>query len=74
MSLDGVPIERLSGAALARRRAYLPQNPRCEWPISVARLVALGWTPTLPALGGFTAQDDHKIARALADGDLLATP
>lgn len=31
--------------ALARRLAYLPQNPRCEWPIAVERLAALGLTP-----------------------------
>ena len=30
--------------ALARARAYLPQSPRAEWPISVERLVALGLT------------------------------
>src|SRR5689334_24722410 len=30
---------------LAARRAYLPQNPHLEWPISVERLVALGLTP-----------------------------
>jgi iron complex transport system ATP-binding protein len=69
--LDGVSIHALSGMKLARRRAYLPQNPRCEWPISVERLVALGLTPTLPALGGLPASFGPKITLALQACDLL---
>jgi iron complex transport system ATP-binding protein len=69
--LDGVSIRTLSGMRLAHRRAYLPQNPRCEWPISVERLVALGLTPTLPALGGLPASFGPKITQALQACDLL---
>jgi iron complex transport system ATP-binding protein len=69
--LDGVSIHTLSGMKLARRRAYLPQNPRCEWPISVERLVALGLTPTLPALGGLPASFGARITLALQACDLL---
>jgi iron complex transport system ATP-binding protein len=69
--LEGVSIRALSGMELARRRAYLPQNPRCEWPISVERLVALGLTPTLPALGGLPASFAPKINQALQACDLL---
>src|ERR1700679_2918243 len=69
--LDQVSIWDLSGPELARRRAYLPQNPRCEWPISVERLVALGLTPTLPALGGLPASFGPKITQALQACDLL---
>lgn len=69
--LDGVSIHALSGMKLARRRAYLPQNPRCEWPISVERLVALGLTPTLPALGGLPASFGPRITLALQACDLL---
>jgi len=69
--LDGVSIHALSGMKLARRRAYLPQNPRCEWPISVERLVALGLTPTLPALGGLPASFGARITLALQACDLL---
>jgi iron complex transport system ATP-binding protein len=69
--LDGVPIRALTGMRLAHRRAYLPQNPRCEWPISVERLVALGLTPTLPALGGLPASFGPKITQALQACDLL---
>jgi hypothetical protein len=46
---------------LARRRAYLPQNPLCEWPLSVERLVALGLTPQLPALGALPAEFEPAI-------------
>ncbi|HEY2465482.1 MAG TPA: ABC transporter ATP-binding protein [Steroidobacteraceae bacterium] len=69
--LDGVSIRALSGMQLAQRRAYLPQNPRCEWPLSVERLVALGLTPILPALGGLPASFAPKITRALQACDLL---
>jgi iron complex transport system ATP-binding protein len=71
VTLDGVSIHALSGMKLARRRAYLPQNPRCEWPISVERLVALGLTPTLPAFGGLPANFGPKITLALQACDLL---
>jgi iron complex transport system ATP-binding protein len=66
------PLSQFEGSALARLRAYLPQNPRCEWPISVERLVALGLIPTLPTFGGFSAADDARIAHAIETGDLVA--
>ncbi len=72
VDLDGTPLSRHSARQLARRRAYLPQNPRCEWPISVERLVALGLMPTLPAFGTFQPGDRAKITRALESCDLLA--
>lgn len=71
VALQGMPLSRYSGSDLARRRAFLPQNPRCEWPIAVERLVALGLTPTLPAFGGFSKLDEQRITRALDFADLL---
>jgi iron complex transport system ATP-binding protein len=71
VTLDGVSMPALSGMNLAQRRAYLPQNPRCEWPITVERLVALGLTPTLPALGGLPASFGPRITQALQACDLL---
>jgi iron complex transport system ATP-binding protein len=50
--LDARSLDRSRIASLAARRAYLPQNPHLEWPLSVERLVALGLTPQLPATGG----------------------
>ncbi len=70
--LDGLPISRYSRVEIARRRAYLPQNPRCEWPISVERLIALGLTPTLPVFGGLPSAFEGRITEMLAQSDLLA--
>jgi iron complex transport system ATP-binding protein len=67
--LDAGPLS--ANARLAQVRAYLPQNPRLEWPISVERLVALGLTPRLPATGGLPPGFLPAIRRALADCDLL---
>jgi len=68
--LDAGPI--LARRDLARLRAYLPQNPRLEWPITVERLVALGLTPRLPATGGLPEAFRPAITRALGACDLLA--
>ena len=70
VSLDGAPIHSLSYRNLARRRAYLPQNARCDWPISVERLVSLGLTPTLPTFGGLPASYAPQITKALKECDL----
>jgi len=40
--IGGRAFSAFSRVELARLRAYLPQSPRCEWPISVERLIALG--------------------------------
>jgi iron complex transport system ATP-binding protein len=63
--LGSIPLRRLAG-----RRAYLPQNPHLEWPISVERLVALGLTPRLPATGGLPSEFAPAIALALERCDL----
>jgi iron complex transport system ATP-binding protein len=70
VSLDGVPLGKIPRRSLARRRAYLPQNSVCEWPLSVERLVALGLTAHLPALGPLPSGHESAIAEALAEHDL----
>ena len=70
VNIDGRPLEGMSGQALARRRAFLPQNPQLEWPISVERLVALGLTPHLPAFGGLPPSMHSAVAAALEAFDL----
>ncbi len=70
ITLDGTPLAAFGRQALARRRAYLPQNPRCEWPISVERLVALGLTPVLPALGDLPPAFRPRIDAVLKSCDL----
>ena len=63
--LDDVPLTRIPPRELARQRAWLPQNARCEWPLSVERMVALGQAP----LG---CEDPARLAAVLADCDLGA--
>jgi iron complex transport system ATP-binding protein len=70
--LDSKTLASLSPKQIAARRAYLPQNPRLEWPISVERLVALGLTPKLPATGGLPESLSPAITRALELCDLTA--
>lgn len=70
--INGRALSAYSRVDIARRRAYLPQNPRCEWPISVERLVALGLTPTLPAFGGLPSAFEARITEMLTQWDLLA--
>jgi iron complex transport system ATP-binding protein len=71
VTLDAHNLARLSGASLARRRAYLPQNPHLEWPLPVERLVALGLTPHLPAVGPLPGGFLPAIERALQACDLV---
>ena len=55
--LDARPLQGATAGPLpARRRAYLPQNPHLEWPLPLERLVALGSTPHLPAVGPMPEQ------------------
>jgi iron complex transport system ATP-binding protein len=69
--LDGVTLASVERRELARHRAFLPQNPRAEWPISVERLVALGLTPQLPAFGGLPGGFEPRLTDAIAACDLL---
>jgi iron complex transport system ATP-binding protein len=70
VSLNGTPLARIPRKKLAQARAYLPQNPVCEWPLSVERLVALGLTAHLPALGPLPDSFQGALTQALADHDL----
>ena len=68
--LDDAPILDMNLRRLALRRAYVPQNARCEWPIGVERVVALGLSPTLPAFGDFPPDQKARINATLATCDL----
>jgi iron complex transport system ATP-binding protein len=68
--LDGRPVSSIPRRELARRRAYLPQNPRADWPIPVERLVALGLTPQLPAFGGLPFEP--RLTEVIEACDLAA--
>jgi iron complex transport system ATP-binding protein len=68
--LDGEDLAGIDRRMLARRRAFLPQSPRAEWPIAVERLVALGLTPQLPGFGRLPPDFAPRIDRALELCDL----
>ena len=70
--LDGKPLTTLPRRELARRRAYLPQNPRAEWPLAVERVVALGLLPQLPAFGGLPGGLEPRLTQAIEACDLTA--
>ena len=70
--LGGTTLAGLGRRELARRRAYLPQNPAVHWAISVERVVALGLTAHLPAFGGLPLAWQPRIDAALDRFDLLA--
>lgn len=69
--LETDDVFTLPARDLARRRAYLPQQAMAEWPITVERVVALGLTPHLPALGRLPAHLTPAIEAALARHDLV---
>jgi len=66
------PLGAIDRRELARRRAYLPQNPRAEWPISVERVVALGLLPQLPGFGGLPGGLEPRLTQAIEACDLAA--
>jgi iron complex transport system ATP-binding protein len=69
--LDGQPIAAIAPLQLARRRAYLPQNARCEWPLPVERMVALGLGPVVSQLRAVDASEKSRLDAVLTDCDLL---
>jgi iron complex transport system ATP-binding protein len=66
ISIDGVPIDRLPRADLARRRAVLPQAVRLAFPMLVEEVVALGRTPHFgaPTMTEDNIAIDAAIVRA----------
>jgi iron complex transport system ATP-binding protein len=68
--LGDTQLAALHRRELARRRAFLPQGARAEWPISVARVVALGLGVALPVFGDPDAAAAGRVAEALAACDL----
>lgn len=70
--LDDKAVSGCTPRELARARAFLPQNPRCDWPLPVHRLIGLGLTPMLPAFGDFSTADITRIEAAIAACDLTS--
>ena len=77
--LAGQSLAGMSARARARRLAYLSQDDRLQWPISVRNLVALGrhpyrgswWRGGLPGISrGDVEADDRAIEEALHATDI----
>lgn len=65
----------LSGASVrdrARLLAYLPQNGRIEWGLTVREVVSLGRYPHRPGFGPLTASCCEAVERALEETDLVS--
>lgn len=75
ITLDAAPIASIPPRTRARQIAYLAQGAESHWPLSVARLVALGRLPHLEPFRKPQAEDEAAIARAmqLADVDTMRT-
>ena len=69
--LDDKPVASLPLRERARRIAYLPQGQSVHWPLTVARLVALGRLPHLAPFARPGAEDAAAIEQALARTELL---
>jgi len=63
ISVSGSPLEALDGRERARRIAYLPQERRIEWDISVKEVVALGRLPHAPPFGA--EAEDPVVSRIM---------
>lgn len=70
--IDEQPSTTLSRPEIARRIAYLPQGQQLAWPLSVARLVALGRLPHLAPFSRLREADAAAIERAMARADVAA--
>ena len=66
--LDQAALSYWSPAALARRRAVLPQAPVLGFPLSAGEVVALGCSPWAGTRDA--AHDRHIVAEALAECDV----
>ena len=71
VTLNSRLLNTIPPRELALQRAYLPQNARCEWPLSVERMVALGLGPAAPAFASAAADQQAAIGAVLEACDLL---
>jgi iron complex transport system ATP-binding protein len=69
--LDDEPIAGLTPRKRARRLAYLEQGASSEWPLPVARLVALGRAPHLGAWGRPTTEDEAVVTNVMERCDVV---
>src|SRR3546814_16618954 len=70
--LAGVPLAALTPSARARRMAYLAQAGEVHWPMTTARVVALGRLPPLGPWQRPRPADFAAIAAAMAECEVAA--
>jgi iron complex transport system ATP-binding protein len=71
VALDARPLSAWPARDLAAARAYLPQNGALEWPLTVARVVALGRLPLAGLWGEAKAAAERAVDAALTEMDAL---
>jgi ferric hydroxamate transport system ATP-binding protein len=72
VQFGGKPLAQWDHRTLARKIAYLPQQPPAADGMTVRELVALGRYPWHGALGRFTRSDADKVAQALELADVAS--
>ena len=70
--LSGIPLASWSPSRRARKLGYLPQGRLVAWPVTVARLVALGRLPHLAPWESPGRADAAAIESALTETDTLS--
>jgi iron complex transport system ATP-binding protein len=68
--LDDLPLADMAPRQRARSLGYLPQTPTAHWPMTVARLVALGRLPHLEPWRRPAAGDGVAIDQAMQQTDV----
>lgn len=72
VTLDGRPLADYPAQERAKRVGYMEQTPTVHWPVTVARLVALGRTPHRAAFAAESDADRAAVAAALTRADVAA--
>lgn len=65
VTLDQVPLSKLSDREMALRLAVVAQEAPPELPVTVAEMVLLGRSPHRSSFQGYSRHDDQLAARAL---------
>lgn len=65
IEIQGKVMQDYSPTALARKVAYLAQENECRWPLTVARIVALGRMPHQTAWQSLTDKDWEIVQQAM---------
>ena len=65
IDIQGRAIQDYTPTALARKVAYLAQENECRWPLTVARIVALGRMPHQTAWQSLTEKDWEIVQQAM---------